>query len=150
MSPPLPDATSAGARRRRILTLALPIIGGMVSQNVLNLVDAYMVGHLGDVSLAAVGAGGFLNFVTTAFILGVSAGVQAMSARRVGEGRVHETAVPLNGGLLLALGPRGALVAVPVSRRRRCCTPRSPPTRPWWTRACPTCAGAWWPWRRWP
>ncbi|MBK6581261.1 MAG: MATE family efflux transporter [Sandaracinaceae bacterium] len=110
MSPPLPDTTSAGARRRRILTLALPIIGGMVSQNVLNLVDAYMVGHLGDVSLAAVGAGGFLNFVTTAFILGVSAGVQAMSARRVGEGRVHETAVPLNGGLLLSLG-----LAVPWS-----------------------------------
>ena len=100
-------ATTAGlspARRRRILTLALPIIGGMVSQNVLNLVDAYMVGHLGDVALAAVGSGGFLNFVTSAFILGVSAGVQAMAARRVGEGRTHETAVPLNGGLILALG----------------------------------------------
>lgn len=100
-------ATTAGlspARRRRILTLALPIIGGMVSQNVLNLVDAYMVGHLGDVALAAVGSGGFLNFVTSAFILGVSAGVQAMAARRVGEGRSHETAVPLNGGLILALG----------------------------------------------
>lgn len=104
------SVVAAPSRRRRILTLGLPIIGGMVSQNVLNLVDAYMVGHLGDAALAAVGAGGFLNFVTTAFILGLSAGVQAMSARRVGEGRVSETAVPLNGGLLLALG-----LAVPWS-----------------------------------
>jgi MATE family multidrug resistance protein len=92
MSPPLPDTTSAGARRRRILTLALPIIGGMVSQNVLNLVDAYMVGHLGDVSLAAVGAGGFLNFVTSAFILGVSPACRP--CRRGGWGRAACTRPP--------------------------------------------------------
>ena len=36
------------ARRERIFALALPIIGGMVSQNVLNLVDTAMVGTLGD------------------------------------------------------------------------------------------------------
>ena len=90
-------------RRRRILGLAVPIIGGMVSQNVLNLVDAAMVGSLGDEALAGVGLGGFLNFLLSAFILGVSAGVQVMAARRVGEGRKSETAIPLNGGLLLAV-----------------------------------------------
>jgi putative MATE family efflux protein len=104
------NATPPTSRRARILTLALPIMGGMVSQNILNLVDAYMVGHLGDSALAAVGSGGFLNFVTAAFILGMSAGVQAMSARRVGEGRHEETAIPLNGGLLLVL-----VMAVPWS-----------------------------------
>ncbi len=91
-------------RRRRILGLALPIIGGMLSQNVLNLVDTAMVGTLGDAALAGVGLGGFANFLFSAFILGLSAGVQAMAARRVGEGRLSETAIPLNGGLLLALG----------------------------------------------
>ena len=90
-------------RRRRILGLALPIIGGMVSQNVLNLVDAAMVGTLGNAALAGVGLGGFLNFLLSAMILGLSAGVQAMASRRVGEGRDSETALPLNGGLLLAL-----------------------------------------------
>jgi putative MATE family efflux protein len=35
--------------------------------------------------------------------MGLSAGVQAMAARRLGEGRTRETAVPLNGGLLLAV-----------------------------------------------
>jgi putative MATE family efflux protein len=97
-------------RRRTILALALPIIGGMASQNVLNLVDAAMVGLLGSPALAAVGLGSFANFMAAAFIVGLSAGVQAMAARRLGEGRVGETAVPLNGGLLLAL-----LIAVPWS-----------------------------------
>jgi putative MATE family efflux protein len=97
-------------RERRILTLALPIIGGMVSQNVLNLVDTAMVGTLGDAALAAVGMGGFANFLIVAFVTGLSAGVQAMSSRRKGEGQDSETAVPLNGALVLA-----AVVAIPGS-----------------------------------
>ena len=92
------------SRRRRILGLALPIIGGMVSQNVLNLVDTGMVGVLGDEALAAVGMASFVNFFAAAFVLGLGAGVQAVASRRRGEGREHETAVPLNGGLLAALG----------------------------------------------
>ena len=40
-------------RLRTILNLALPIIGGIVSQNVLNLVDPAMVGALGPEALAA-------------------------------------------------------------------------------------------------
>jgi MATE family multidrug resistance protein len=62
-------------RRRRILLLALPIIGGMVSQNVLNLVDTAMVGTLGAAALAAVGMGSFANFMAMAFVMGLSAGV---------------------------------------------------------------------------
>jgi putative MATE family efflux protein len=102
----LPDPS----RRKRILSLALPIIGGMVSQNVLNLVDTLMVSQLGDAALAGVGLGSFANFMCTAFITGLSAGVQAMSARRMGEGRDSEKAIPLNGGLLLA-----ALIGIPGS-----------------------------------
>jgi MATE family multidrug resistance protein len=98
------------ARQRRIFGLALPIIGGMLSQNVLNLVDTAMVGTLGDAALAGVGLGGFANFLLSSFILGLSAGVQAMAARRAGEERRSETAIPLNGGLLIA-----TVVAVPWS-----------------------------------
>lgn len=82
----------------------------MLSQNVLNLVDTAMVGSLGDAALAGVGLGGFTNFLLSSFVLGLSAGVQAMAARRVGEGRLGDTAIPLNGGLLIAL-----IVAVPWS-----------------------------------
>lgn len=90
-------------RRQQIFEIALPIMGGMASQNVLNLVDTAMVGSLGDVALAAAGIGSFANFMCIAFILGLATGVQAMAARRLGEGKTSETAVPLNGGLLLAL-----------------------------------------------
>ena len=90
--------------------LALPIIGGMVSQNVLNLVDTAMVGQLGDAALGGVALGSFVNFMAIAFITGMSSGVQATAARRKGEGRHAETAVALNGGLLLA-----AVLAVPAS-----------------------------------
>jgi len=50
-----------------------------------------------------VGFGGFANFMGSAFIMGISAGVQAIAARRKGAGREDEMALPLNGGLLLAV-----------------------------------------------
>jgi len=90
-------------RRKAIWAIALPIMGGMMSQNILNLVDIGMVGHLGDAALAATGIGSFSNYMAIAFIIGLSAGVQALAARRLGEGRDSETAVPLNGGLILSL-----------------------------------------------
>ncbi len=99
-------------RLQRILGLALPIIGGMVSQNVLNLVDTAMVGTLGDAALAAVGLGGFAIFMLQAMVLGVSTGVQATAARRKGEGETANWAAPLNAGLLIVaiVGPLLSLV----------------------------------------
>ncbi len=90
-------------RRREILALALPIIGGMTSQNILNLVDTAMVGRLGPAALAGVGIVSFVSFLSVAAVTGMSSAVQALAARRVGEGRTAETAVSLNGGLLIAL-----------------------------------------------
>lgn len=90
-------------RARRIVTLSLPIIGGMVSQNVMNLVDTAMVGHLGKEALAAVGLASFVTFLSQAFLTGLGTGVQAVAARRVGEGRGHEAALPLNGALVVSL-----------------------------------------------
>jgi putative MATE family efflux protein len=90
-------------RRKLVWGIALPIMGGMMSQNILNLVDIGMVGRLGDAALAATGIGSFTNYLAISFIIGLSAGVQALAARRLGEERHSETAIPLNGGLLLAL-----------------------------------------------
>ena len=96
-------------RRKAIWAIALPIMGGMMSQNILNLVDIGMVGHLGDTALAATGIGSFANYLAISFIIGLSAGVQALAARRLGEERYDETAIPLNGGLILSL-----LIGVPL------------------------------------
>ncbi len=92
------------------MVLALPMIGGMVSQNILNLVDIAMVGTLGHISIAAVGIASFINFFSFSIIAGISAGVQATAARRFGEKKFHETALPLNTGLLLSL-----LGGIPIS-----------------------------------
>ena len=100
----------AEPRRKAILALALPIIGGMTSQNILNLVDTAMVGRLGAEALAGVGLVSFLSFLSVAAVTGMSSSVQALAARRVGEGRLSETAVSLNGGLLIAL-----LYGIPIS-----------------------------------
>ncbi len=90
-------------RLQRILALSLPIIGGMVSQNLLNIVDTAMVGFLGDAALAAVGLGGFVVFACQALILGISTGVQALAARRKGEGLSSRAVRVLNSALLLVL-----------------------------------------------
>lgn len=82
----------------------------MASQNLINLVDTAMVGTLGDQALAAVGMGGFVNFMAVSFMMGMSSGVQATCARWKGAGRSGEIALPLNGGLLLAV-----LICVPLA-----------------------------------
>ena len=91
------------ARRHRIFGLALPIVGGMVSQNLLNIVDTAMVGYLGDSALAAVGLGGFVAFMCQALILGISTGVQSTAARKKGEGRIDRAAAILNTAIVLVL-----------------------------------------------
>ena len=92
-------------RINRILGLALPVITGMVSQNVLNLVDTAMVSRLdhSNAALAAVGYGGFALFVAQSIILGLSTGVLVAAARRKGEGRQSETGYFLNAALLIVV-----------------------------------------------
>ncbi|MEE8307498.1 MAG: MATE family efflux transporter [Gammaproteobacteria bacterium] len=96
------------ARRNRIIGLALPIIGGMVSQNLFNIVDTAMVGFLGNAALAAVGLGGFVVFMCQAVIIGVSTGVQAGASRKKGAGEMDRAAAILNTALLLVV------IAAPV------------------------------------
>jgi putative MATE family efflux protein len=97
-------------RVRTILTLGLPIIGGMLSQSLLNLVDAAMVGRLGEAALAGVGIAGYANFIAISCIIGLSSAVQSLVARRHGEGRCTEMARPVNAGIILAL-----TIALPLS-----------------------------------
>ncbi|MEN8720777.1 MAG: MATE family efflux transporter, partial [Oceanococcaceae bacterium] len=97
-------------RRQRIWALALPIIGGMASQNVLNLVDTAMVGALGAEALAAVGMVSFLMFLSVAAMTALSSAVQALASRRFGAGDMTRVALPLNAGLLVSL-----VLGIPLS-----------------------------------
>jgi MATE family multidrug resistance protein len=91
---------------REIVTLAYPVIIGMISHTVLNLVDTAMVGRLGDVALGSVGIGSFFVLVTVLIFGSFHIGMQAITARRLGEKRPEEfERILLNGSLLaLAVG----------------------------------------------
>lgn len=94
----------------RLLALALPIMAALFSQSLLNVVDAYMVGQLGAQSLAAVGVGGYLNFIAVSLLLGLGAAVQALVARAHSGGKRSTWASPMKAGLLL-----GLLSAAPIT-----------------------------------
>lgn len=89
-------------RTKRIFDLSLPIVIGMLSQNTLNLVDTAMVGRLGASSLAAVGISGIMVFMIQCLVTGVSSGVQAIAARKKGEGKLHEIGSTIQGGLIFS------------------------------------------------
>lgn len=96
-------------RHGRVMRLALPIMLGMLSQSMLNLIDAALVGHLGQEALAGVGLGGYAMFMVTAVVFGLSSSVQSQTAYDMGAGRCNASR-PLSAGLTI-----GVLVAIPLS-----------------------------------
>ncbi|MEM7099746.1 MAG: MATE family efflux transporter [Pseudomonadota bacterium] len=83
--------------------LAVPIIAGVIATNIMGMVDALMVGHLGNAPLAAVALGGQWFILLFAPLLGLAGGVQALVARAVGESDAKTTGRVLNLGIVLAL-----------------------------------------------
>lgn len=99
----------SASRHGKVIRLALPIMLGMLSQSMLNLIDAALVGHLGEVALAGVGVGGYAMFMLSAVVFGLSSSVQAQTAHRVGSSHGCLTQ-PLQSGLVIGLA-----VALPLS-----------------------------------
>jgi len=79
-----------------IFGFALPILGGMLFQQLYNLIDTMIVGRfLGVKALAGVGATGSINFLVLGFCMGVCAGFAIPVAQCFGakeEGRLCEYA----------------------------------------------------------
>lgn len=96
-------------RHGKVIRLALPIMLGMLSQSMLNLIDAALVGHLGEVALAGVGVGGYAMFMLSAIVFGLSSSVQSQTAQRAGATHPN-IGQPLQSGLVIGLA-----VALPFS-----------------------------------
>lgn len=97
-------------RIKHVMKLALPIIGGMSSQTLLNLIDTAMVGRLGAHDVAAVGITSIALWVIVSPLQGFSSSVQTLTARRLGEKahtRIHEALIT---GLYLIV-----LIAFPMA-----------------------------------
>ena len=97
-------------RLTRILAISMPIIGGMLSQSLINLIDAAMVGRLGEQALAAVGIGSYAAFIMVSVVMGISAAVQSLVARRHGTGDTERINEPFMAGLQVAV-----MVSLPLS-----------------------------------
>src|SRR4051794_29262031 len=104
-----------GALARRIITLAAPVVGAMISQTLINQADHILVGRLPEAEsipgqAAVTGAMILLWFVGGA-LSAISVGTQALTARRFGAGD-HEGAgrVMLNSAMIsLVLGTFASL-----------------------------------------
>ncbi len=84
----------------------------MLSQSLMNLVDTALIGHLGEVSLAAVGTGSYAILLMTAILSGLSAAIQAQVARLEGQNKGQYRATPVNAGLGLSVIIGVPLVAI--------------------------------------
>jgi MATE family multidrug resistance protein len=88
---------------KTITKLAFPLSVAISANLVMDLIDIAMVGRLGHQAIAAVGLAAFSNTLVLAFVGGIAAAVQGITARRRGEGSMELRCLPLNGGLLLGL-----------------------------------------------
>ena len=97
-------------RIKQILKLATPIMLGMVSHNIIDLIDILMISAKGETAIASVGLAGGLAFFCLSCLIGFSAAVQTITARRLGEGKTKQLAVALTESFKWTL-----LTAIPFS-----------------------------------
>jgi hypothetical protein len=88
-------------RARRIFRLGVPIMGGMSTYTILELLDLLFIGYLGIAALVAVGISVFITFSYLALFGGVSIAVQATTSRLVGEETTRPRSIPAHGARLL-------------------------------------------------
>lgn len=74
-----------GSILRQMSTFALPVLLGMLCQQVYNFVDVYIVGkYLGDQALAAVSISGVVMYLLFSLMMGLTTGVNVVISRYYG------------------------------------------------------------------
>ena len=74
-----------GSALKLILGFSIPMLAGMLFQQMYSLVDTIIVGQtLGDEALAAVGSTGSINFLINGFCMGICSGFAIPVAQRFG------------------------------------------------------------------
>ena len=89
---------------KAIYNLALPIIGAMISQNIVNMIDTAMVGTIGPVALASVGIASITHWFLMSFFSALGIGVQTVCSRRFGQKKFDEIHQTLGLAVTLCLG----------------------------------------------
>ncbi len=97
---------------RAIFLLAVPMVLEMSMESVFAVVDAFFVGRLGPAAVATIGLTESLMVVIYTVAMGLSIGVTATVARRIGEKDPDGAARATVQGLLLGLGLSSVLALV--------------------------------------
>jgi len=93
----------------RVFRLAFPLMLGMMSQVILNVVDAIMVGQLGAAALAAAGVGSMVWMVVALTFGSLGTGTQIIVSRRWGEKDREAASAALLNSLIITI-PIGLLL----------------------------------------
>jgi putative MATE family efflux protein len=109
--PARPLARPALARARTIVRLAAPLTAFFLIQSATSLASLAMIGRLGDVALAGVGAASAVYGVVLALLFGVDAAVQPLVSRATGAGENQRQGQALTDALALAV-PAAVVLAV--------------------------------------
>ncbi len=80
---------TSGSIRRAVFMLSVPMVLEMMMESIFFLVDAYFVSNLGANAIAAVGLTESVLTLVYAVAIGLSMGVTAIVARRVGENDIN-------------------------------------------------------------
>jgi multidrug resistance protein, MATE family len=101
---------------KRIVSLGLPVIIGMLTQTAINQVDTIFVGRLDEktavAGTAALGFSLILLWAFGGFLSAISVGTQALTARRFGEGDVHGAGKVLGNSVAVAVITSVAVTAL--------------------------------------
>lgn len=115
------DLTAAPIGQALVM-LAVPMILEMVMESIFAVADVFWVSHLGATAIATVGLTESMMTIVYSLAMGVSIGVMALVARRVGEkdtsaaARTAAQGIFLGLGIALSLGAGGALFAPDLLR----------------------------------
>jgi len=100
--------------RRAILFLAVPMVLEMAMESVFAVVDIFFVSRLGATAVAAVGLTESLLAIVYTVAMGLSIGVTATVARRIGEKDPERASTATGQAILLGLAVAAALGAVGI------------------------------------
>lgn len=110
-----------GKEWRHLLMFALPLMGGMVLQQLYNTVDGIIVGnYVGDTALGAVGACSPLTMLFVSLAIGMCTGCSVVVAQYFGAGKIEEMRRAASTSIILlvvlgaALSVLGAVFARPL------------------------------------
>ena len=98
-----PVAIDESNLTRSVIRLAWPVVIQQVALTTVQLVDTFLVGHLGADALAGVGLASILYWVPISGMVAVGIGTTAVVARNVGADRPERAEVTLRSAQMLAL-----------------------------------------------